>query len=62
MSNAAPTSRHVCSAMTTSPGRATACRRAARFGVSPLAVRSIADVPTPSSPTTTGPVAMPTRA
>ena len=46
---------------TISPGWAWACNRAARFGVSPLAVRSAAAVPPPTSPTTTRPVAMPMR-
>ena len=47
---------------TTLPGSASACRRAARLGVSPTTVSSCA-APSPiSSPTTTTPVAMPTRA
>ena len=44
------------------PGSASACRRAARFGVSPTTASSWA-APSPiRSPTTTSPVAMPTRA
>ena len=47
--------------ITTFPGSASAWRRAARFGVSPLAVCSTAAVPAPISPTTTSPVAIPIR-
>ena len=47
--------------MTTVLGSAIPCRRAARFGVSPTIPRSC-DAPDPmSSPTTTRPVAIPTR-
>ena len=47
--------------ITTAPGSASACSRAARFGVSPTTSCSWA-APTPMrSPTTTSPVAMPTR-
>src|SRR5262245_34083244 len=61
-SNIRPTSRRVLAEITTSPGAATACSRAARFGVSPIAARSrLSPAPT-CSPTTTSPVAMPTRA
>ena len=38
-SNIRPTSRRVPAAITTSPGAATACSRAARSGVSPIATR-----------------------
>ena len=47
--------------MTTVPGVASACRRAARFGVSPTMPRSCASPDPIRSPTTTSPVAMPTR-
>ena len=57
-----PTRWRVPSAMTTLPGSAKAWRRAARFGASPTTARSRAlSLPT-RSPTTTAPVAMPTRA
>ena len=47
--------------MTTVPGAASPCSRAARFGVSPTTASS-RDAPSPiSSPTTTSPVATPTR-
>ena len=49
------------SAMTTVFGSAIACRRAARFGVSPTMPRSCASPDPIRSPTTTSPVAMPTR-
>ena len=52
----------VCStAMTTVPGSASACSRAARFGVSPTTACSWAAPAPIRSPTTTSPVAMPTR-
>ena len=61
-SKPAPSSRRVASAITTWPGAAIPCRRAARFGVSPTTACSCA-APSPTrSPTTTRPVAMPTRA
>src|SRR5208337_1428349 len=46
---------------TTAPGSARACRRAARFGVSPTTACSCAAPAPIRSPTTTSPVAMPTR-
>ena len=50
------------SAITTAPGAAASCSRAARFGVSPTTASSRA-APSPTrSPTTTRPVAIPTRA
>ena len=49
------------SAMTTVFGSAIPCRRAARFGVSPTMPRSCASPDPIRSPTTTSPVAMPTR-
>ena len=49
------------SAMTTMFGSAMPCRRAARFGVSPTMPRSCASPEPIRSPTTTSPVAMPTR-
>ena len=61
-SNSPPTSRRVAWLITTLPGAASACSRAARFGVSPTTACSCA-APSPiRSPTTTSPVAMPTRA
>jgi len=60
-SKRSPTSRRCSRAMTTASGSARACSRAARFGVSRddlLLRRSCAD----QSPTTTSPVAIPTRA
>ena len=58
-SNRPPTSRRVAWLITTLPGSASACRRAARFGVSPTTASSRA-APSPiRSPTTTCPVAMP---
>ena len=61
-SNMPPTRRRVASEMTTLPGSARACSRAARFGVSPTTTSSRA-APSPTrSPTTTRPVAIPTRA
>ena len=57
-----PTRRRVAWLITTLPGAASACSRAARFGVSPTTASSCA-APSPiRSPTTTRPVAMPTRA
>ena len=47
--------------MTTVFGSAIPCRRAARFGVSPTMPRSCASPDPIRSPTTTSPVAMPTR-
>ena len=60
-SNRLPTSRRVLSAMTTMFGSAALCRRAAMFGVSPTMPRSCASPDPIKSPTTTSPVAMPTR-
>ena len=61
-SNISPKSRRVPSAITTAPGVAASCSLAARFGVSPTTDSSRA-APSPTrSPTTTRPVAMPTRA
>ena len=60
--NSAPVSRRVAASTTTAPGSARACRRAARFGVSPTTPRSRASPSPMTSPTTTEPVAMPTRA
>jgi hypothetical protein len=58
-SNKAPICRRVLSAMTSVPGCASTCSRAARFGVSPMTPRSCA-APVPiRSPTTTRPLAMP---
>jgi hypothetical protein len=51
----------VLSAITTLFGSARPCKRAARFGVSPTMPRSCASPDPISSPTTTNPVAMPTR-
>ena len=59
-SNRPPVSLRVLDEITTAPGSASACSRAARFGVSPTTACSWA-APAPSSPTTTSPVAMPTR-
>ncbi len=60
-SNNPPVSRRVLGAITTVPGSANACSRAARFGVSPTTACSC-EAPWPiRSPTTTSPVAMPTR-
>ena len=47
--------------MTTMFGSAIPCKRAARFGVSPTMPRSCASPDPIRSPTTTSPVAMPTR-
>ena len=47
--------------MTTVLGSASACSRAARFGVSPTTACSCAAPAPIRSPTTTSPVAMPTR-
>ena len=60
-SNRLPRSFRVASAMTTTFGSAIPCRRAARFGVSPTIPRSCASPEPIRSPTTTSPVAMPTR-
>ena len=60
-SKRSPVRSRVESEITTLPGSAAACRRAARFGVSPTATVS-SDEPDPMrSPTTTTPVAMPIR-
>src|SRR5215470_7950814 len=60
-SNKLPSSRRVAGPITTVPGAAAACSRAARFGVSPTTPRSC-DSPDPISwPTTTRPVSIPTR-
>src|SRR5262245_48713528 len=56
-----PRSLRVASAITTVFGSAIPCRRAARFGVSPTMPRSCASPDPIRSPTTTSPVAMPTR-
>jgi hypothetical protein len=56
------TSRRVLAAMTTASGSARVCRRAARLGVSPTTDCSCADPLPIRSPTTTSPVAIPTRA
>ena len=56
-----PRSFRVLSAMTTVFGSAIPCRRAATFGVSPTIPRSCASPDPIKSPTTTKPVAMPTR-
>ena len=56
-----PRSFRVSSAMTTMFGSAIPCKRAARFGVSPTMPRSCASPEPTRSPTTTSPVAMPTR-
>ena len=61
-SNRSPTSRRVPAAMTTASGSARACSRAARFGVSPTTDCSCAEPSPIRSPTTTSPVAIPTRA
>ncbi len=60
-SNKLPTSLRVLSATTTLFGSATPCKRAARFGVSPTMPCSCAAPDPIRSPTTTSPVAMPTR-
>ena len=60
-SNRPPTSRRVAWLITTLPGAASACSRAARFGVSPTTACSCAAPSPTSSPTTTSPVAIPTR-
>ena len=58
----APSSRRVAAAITTCPEPASACSRAARLGVAPTTACSCA-APSPTrSPTTTRPVAIPTRA
>jgi hypothetical protein len=56
-SNAPPRSRRVDSAITTVPGSASACNRAARLGVSPTTACSCAGRCQTRSPTTTIPVA-----
>ena len=61
-SKRSPTSRRVPAAMTTASGSARACSRAARFGVSPTTDCSCAEPSPIRSPTTTSPVAIPTRA
>ncbi len=60
-SKRAPTSRRVAAEISTVSGSAAACRRAARFGVSPTTSRSLVSPLPKRSPTTTSPVAMPTR-
>src|SRR5215472_5282641 len=60
-SKRSPTSRRVPAAMTTAPCSASACSRAARFGVSPTTDCSCAEPLPIRSPTTTSPVAIPTR-
>ena len=60
-SNRPPTSRRVLCAITTVPGSASACRRAARLGVSPTTACSCGRTLPTRSPTTTSPVAIPTR-
>ena len=61
-SKRSPTSRRVPAAITTASGSAKACRRAARLGVSPTTDCSCAEPSPIRSPTTTSPVAIPTRA
>ena len=61
-SNRSPTSRRVPAAMTTVSGSARACSRAARFGRFTDDRCSCAEPSPIRSPTTTSPVAMPTRA
>jgi len=56
------TSRRVLAAITTVPASASVCNRAARFGVSPTTDCSCAEPSPIRSPTTTSPVAIPTRA
>ncbi len=60
-SKRSPTSRCGPAAMTTVSGSARVCSRAARFGVSPTTDCSCADPAPTGSPTTTKPVAIPTR-
>jgi class 3 adenylate cyclase len=60
-SKKSPASRRVRAAITTASGSAKACKRAARFGVSPTTDCSWVDPPLIISPTTTNPVAIPTR-
>ena len=60
-SNRSPINRRVASAMTTLSDAAIPCNRAARLGVSPTTPRSCASPEPRRSPTTTIPVAMPTR-
>ena len=61
-SKCSPKSVRVVSLITTCPGVASACRRAAKFGVSPTTASSC-DAPSPiKSPTTTKPVLIPIRA
>ena len=57
-----PTCRRVVWAMRIASGSAKSCSRAARFGVSPTTDCSCAEPSPIRSPTTTSPVAMPTRA
>jgi hypothetical protein len=61
ISNRLPICRRVPSEMTRVPGWATACSRAARFGVSPTTPRSCAAPAPIRSPTTTRPLATPSR-
>ena len=60
-SNSLPMSRRVPSETIAAFGSAMPCSRAARFGVSPIMPRSCASPEPIKSPTTTRPVAMPTR-
>jgi hypothetical protein len=60
-SNRLPTSFRVLSAMTTLFASAMACKRAARLGVSPTMACSWENPEPIRSPTTTSPVAIPTR-
>ena len=60
-SKRSPISRRVPAAMTTAPGSAKACSRAATLGVSPTTECSCAGPLPIRSPTTTCPVAIPTR-
>src|SRR5262252_3090770 len=60
-SKSSPRSRRVLGPITTVPGSASACNRAARFGVSPTTACSCATPWPTRSPTTTSPVAIPTR-
>ena len=61
-SKCALASRCVRGQINTAPGSASACRRAARFGASPMTVCSVWVSLPRSSPTMTVPVAMPMRA
>ncbi|MGB7038307.1 MAG: hypothetical protein WBD83_01445 [Xanthobacteraceae bacterium] len=60
-SNSSPASRRVVASTTTVFGAAADFSRAARFGVSPTTLRSCTSPVPSNSPTTTSPVAMPTR-